>query len=144
MHIRRPVAALVTALALAGPVFRLILGLLQLLLALTIVLTTILSLTHPDQPSESAVQNATGIAGSESIDSLIKSVTLTPWGFVAVALGIVASRLVDRFHWLGLQELAAAVAGPNIALNQPILFAVPIECVFHVVVIAQPIAFHHV
>ncbi len=81
---------LAAALALAGPVFRLILGLLQLLLAVTIVLTTILSLARPDQPSESAVQTATGIAGSTSIDQLIKSVTLTPWGFVAAALGVVA------------------------------------------------------
>jgi uncharacterized membrane protein (TIGR02234 family) len=81
---------LAAALALAGPVFRLVLGLLQLLLSFTIVFTTILSLVHPDQPSESAVQTATGIAGSTSIDHLIKSVTLTPWGFVAVALGFVA------------------------------------------------------
>ena len=81
---------LAAALALAGPVFRLILGLLQLLLAFTIVLTTILSLVKPDEPSESAVQTATGIAGTTSIDHLITSVTLTPWGFVAVALGVVA------------------------------------------------------
>jgi hypothetical protein len=81
---------LAAALALAGPVFRLILGLLQLLLAFTVVFTTILSLVHPDEPSESAVQTATGIAGSSSIAPLIKSVAQTPWGFVAVGLGIVA------------------------------------------------------
>jgi Tryptophan-associated transmembrane protein (Trp_oprn_chp) len=81
---------LAAALALAGPVFRLILGLLQLLISFTIVFTTILSLAQPDQPSESAVQTATGIAGSTSVDALIKGVALTPWGFVAVALGIVA------------------------------------------------------
>jgi uncharacterized membrane protein (TIGR02234 family) len=81
---------LAAALALAGPVFRLLLGLLQLLLAFTIVFTTILSLARPDQPSESTVQTATGIAGSASIDALIKSVALTPWGFVAVGLGCVA------------------------------------------------------
>jgi Tryptophan-associated transmembrane protein (Trp_oprn_chp) len=81
---------LAAALALAGPVFRLVLGLLQLLLAVTIVLTTVLSLTNPDQPSESAVQTATGIAGSDSIDHLIRSVTLTPWGIVAAGLGVVA------------------------------------------------------
>jgi Tryptophan-associated transmembrane protein (Trp_oprn_chp) len=81
---------LAAALALAGPVFRFILGLLQLLLAFTIVFSTIVSLVRPDQPSESAVQTATGVAGSESVDALIKSVTLTPWGFVATALGVVA------------------------------------------------------
>jgi hypothetical protein len=81
---------LAAALSLAGPVFRFVLGLLQLLLAFTIVFTTVLSLVRPDQPSESAVQSATGIAGSTSIDHLIKSVALTPWGFIAVALGIIA------------------------------------------------------
>lgn len=80
---------LTAALALAGPVFRLVLGLLQLLLSFTTVLTTIVSLARPDQPSESAVQSATGVAGSTSVDALIKSVALTPWGFVAVALGVV-------------------------------------------------------
>jgi hypothetical protein len=81
---------LAAALALAGPVFRLILGLLQLLLAFTIVLTTILSLTNPDQPSQEAVSTATGVAGSESIAKLILSVTLTPWGFAALVLGVLA------------------------------------------------------
>jgi hypothetical protein len=81
---------LAAALALAGPVFRLILGLLQLLLSFTIVFSSVISLVRPDQPSEAAVQAATGIAGSASIDALITSVTLTPWGFVAVTLGVVA------------------------------------------------------
>lgn len=81
---------LAAALALAGPVFRLILGLLQLLLSFTIVFSTIVSLARPDQPSESAVQSATGVAGSASVDALIKSVALTPWGFVAVALGVLS------------------------------------------------------
>ena len=81
---------LAAALALAGPVFRLILGLLQLFISFTIVFSSILSLARPDQPSESAVQTATGIAGTASIDALIKTVTLTPWGFLAIALGVLA------------------------------------------------------
>jgi hypothetical protein len=81
---------LAAALALAGPVFRLILGLLQLLLAFTMVLTTILSLTGPDQPSQAAVSTATGVAGSASIARLILGVTETPWGFAALVLGVIA------------------------------------------------------
>jgi uncharacterized membrane protein (TIGR02234 family) len=81
---------LAAALALAGPVFRLILGLLQILISFTMVFSSILSLARPDQPSEAAVQTATGIAGSTSIDALIRSVTLTPWGFIAIALGVLA------------------------------------------------------
>jgi Tryptophan-associated transmembrane protein (Trp_oprn_chp) len=81
---------LAAALALAGPVFRLILGVLQLLVSFTIVFSSILSLARPDQPSESAVQTATGIAGSSSIDALIRNVTLTPWGFIGIVLGVIA------------------------------------------------------
>jgi uncharacterized membrane protein (TIGR02234 family) len=81
---------LAAALALAGPVFRVILGLLQLLISFTIVFSSIISLARPDQPSESAVQTATGIAGTDSIDALIKSVTFTPWGFIAIAFGVLA------------------------------------------------------
>jgi hypothetical protein len=81
---------LAAALALAGPVFRVILALLQMLLAFTIVLTTILSLVAPDQPSQEAVSTATGVAGAHSIAKLILSVALTPWGFVAAVLGAIA------------------------------------------------------
>lgn len=81
---------LAAALALAGPLFRIILAALQLVLAFTIELTTILSLSAPDQPSSSAVSSATGVAGATSIAALIKSVEFTPWGFVAVVLGALA------------------------------------------------------
>ena len=81
---------LAAALALAGPLFRVILAILELLLAFTILLTTIMSLTDPDQPSQAAVSTATGIAGATSIAALIKSVTMTPWGFLAIVGGVLA------------------------------------------------------
>lgn len=81
---------LAAALALAGPLFRVILGILELLIAGTILLTTIMSLSNPDQPSSAAVSTQTGLAGTASIAALIKSVTLTPWGFFAVAFGVLA------------------------------------------------------
>lgn len=81
---------LAAALALAGPLFRVILGVLEMLLAFTIVLTSIMSLANPDQPSETTVSTATGIAGAKSIAALITSVDVTPWGYVAVVLGFLA------------------------------------------------------
>jgi hypothetical protein len=81
---------LTAALALAGPLFRVILGVLELLLAFTILLTTIMSLASPDQPSSNAVSAATGITGTSSVAALIKGVTLTPWGYFAVAFGVLA------------------------------------------------------
>jgi hypothetical protein len=81
---------LAAALALAGPLFRIILAVLQLILAFTMALTSIMSLAGPDQPSASAVSGATGVAGSTSIAALIKSVSFTPWGYVAVVLAFLA------------------------------------------------------
>jgi hypothetical protein len=81
---------LAAALALAGPLFRVILAILELLLAFTILLTTVMSLTDPDQPSQAAVSTATGIAGATSIAALITSVTMTPWGFLAIVFGVLA------------------------------------------------------
>ncbi len=82
--------ALAAALAIAGPVFRLILGLLQLLLSFTVVLSSAVSLARPDQPSESLVSKATGVAGSAAIDKLIIGVTETPWGWVAIVFGVLS------------------------------------------------------
>jgi hypothetical protein len=82
--------ALAAALAIAGPVFRLILGLLQLLLAFTIVFSTAVSLANPDQQSEALVSKATGVAGDGPIRGLIHSVAFTPWGAIAIAVGSLA------------------------------------------------------
>jgi hypothetical protein len=82
--------ALAAALAISGPVFRLILGLLQLLIGFTVVLSSIVSLAGPDQPSESLVSKSTGVAGKDAIAALITSVTETPWGFVAIGFGVLA------------------------------------------------------
>lgn len=80
--------ALAAALAIAGPVFRFILGVLQLLLGFTITLTSIMSVAAPDGPSEPAVSKATGIAGSASIRELILATHETPWGIVAIVFGV--------------------------------------------------------
>ena len=82
--------ALAAALSIAGPVFRLILGLLQLLLGFSIVFTTSIALAGPAQPSEAAVSKATAVEGADATAALIRSVTETPWGFVAIVLGVVA------------------------------------------------------
>jgi hypothetical protein len=79
--------ALAAALAIAGPFFRVILAVLEMVIGATVVLTSVVSLAAPDKASEDLVSHATGIAGSESIAALIKSVTFTPWGYVAVVVG---------------------------------------------------------
>lgn len=82
--------ALAAALAIAGPVFRLILGILQLFLAFSVVLTSALSVANPVAGSESLISHSTGIAGSRSIRALIMSIDFAPWGWVAIVTGVVA------------------------------------------------------
>ncbi|MCU1549539.1 MAG: hypothetical protein JWR36_99 [Glaciihabitans sp.] len=80
--------ALAAALAIAGPFFRFVLGILQLLIGFTVVLTSALSVASPQKNSEALISKTTGVAGTESIHALIKSIGFTPWGTVAIVLGV--------------------------------------------------------
>ena len=80
--------ALAAALAIAGPVIRLILGIIQLFIAFTIVFSSIQSLSDPEQSSASLMTTATGISGDASLRKLIESVAYTPWGWIAIFVGV--------------------------------------------------------
>jgi hypothetical protein len=82
--------ALAAALAIAGPIIRLILGVLQLLIGFTIVLTSVMSLDNPEEQSASLVTTATGVSGDSSLHGLIHGVAFTPWGWIAVVFGVLA------------------------------------------------------
>jgi hypothetical protein len=82
--------ALAAALAIAGPVFRLILGILQLFLGGTVVLTSALSVADPAKGSESLISHATGVAGIHSLHALIERIDFAPWGWVAIVTGVVS------------------------------------------------------
>jgi uncharacterized membrane protein (TIGR02234 family) len=79
--------ALVAALAIAGPFFRIVLGVLQALIGATVVLTASVSLGNPVIASAAAVTKATGISGHESIARLVTSTSVTAWPVIAVVLG---------------------------------------------------------
>lgn len=79
--------AVVAALAIAGPVFRRILGVLEALLGITIVAVTVVTMSDPVQSSAAALTDATGISGRDSIDALVESAIGTAWPWIAVVLG---------------------------------------------------------
>ena len=81
--------ALGAALAIAGIWFRYVLGLLQVLLGASIALSAVLVFTDPVGAAEPAVTDATGIAGAESVASIVSSASVTAWPAIALALGIV-------------------------------------------------------
>ncbi len=82
--------ALAAALALAGPVFRVMLGVLQLLIGFTVVLVAALSLADPVRASAALISTTTGVAGERSVVGLVLGVDYTPWPWIAIVLGALA------------------------------------------------------
>ena len=75
------------ALAIAGPFFRVVLGVLQSLLGATILLSAVLALAAPAEASASVVTDATGVAGEEAATTLVASLTVGLWGYVGAVAG---------------------------------------------------------
>ncbi len=80
--------ALVAALALAGPVFRVILGLLQALLGLGIAASGLLALGDPVAAAATRLTEATGIEGVASLRPLVEQVVVSVWPAVAIVAGV--------------------------------------------------------
>lgn len=80
--------ALSAALAIAGLLFRIVLGVLTVVLGGCIALSAVLVLRDPVAASEAAVTDVTGIAGTDSIADLVSATALTPWPVIALATGI--------------------------------------------------------
>jgi Tryptophan-associated transmembrane protein (Trp_oprn_chp) len=79
--------ALVGALALAGPVFRVLLGLLQSALGLGIAVSGLLAIGDPIAAAAARITETTGIAGDAAVRALVAETVLTPWPGVAIAAG---------------------------------------------------------
>lgn len=82
---------LIGALSIAGPFFRVVLGVLQVLLGATMVLSGVLALANPVQASAASVSEATGIAGSGPVAELVASVAISAWPWVStIAAALIA------------------------------------------------------
>jgi len=82
--------ALVGALALAGLVFRVILGVLQALLGAGIVASGVLTLLDPVGSAIATITAATGVEGVDSVRLLVEASSTTVWPAVAIAAGMFA------------------------------------------------------
>ncbi|ANP72785.1 Trp biosynthesis-associated membrane protein [Cryobacterium arcticum] len=80
--------ALAGALTIAGPVIRIILGLLEMLLGVSVILSAGLAIGDPVGAGSAAVTAATGIAGSESTRAGVSQAQLTGWPYLALAAGV--------------------------------------------------------
>jgi len=80
--------ALAGALTIAGVVIRIVLGILEMLLGVSVILSSALALADPVGASAAAVTAATGIAGTDSTRAAVASAAPTFWPFLALAAGI--------------------------------------------------------
>ncbi|WP_423924131.1 Trp biosynthesis-associated membrane protein [Frigoribacterium sp. 2-23] len=85
--------ALFGALTIAGRVFRIVLGVLQVLLGVAVVVTATSALVDPVASSSSAITSATGVDGADSVRHLVDQAVATPWPFVGLVAGVVATLL---------------------------------------------------
>jgi len=117
---------LVGALSIAGPLFRVILGSLQVLLGFTVGLSAVLAIANPLTSSAADITAATGVSGDlvrEQVES--SSGTAWPWvALVAGALLVVTGILVvaTATRWPGATRKYQAVRmapaeGPRTAVD---------------------------
>jgi hypothetical protein len=78
--------ALVAALAIAGPVFRTVLGVLQAAIGVCVAWSAWGAIANPVAASAPLVTETTGISGARSIEALVESVAATPWPAVAMVV----------------------------------------------------------
>lgn len=79
--------ALTAALAIAGPIFRIVLGVLGVLLGVSVLISAITAVSDAVRASASAITTATGIAGDASIRHLVHSVETQFWPWLAMVAG---------------------------------------------------------
>ena len=85
--------ALVAALAISGPVIRLVLAVVQVVLGFTVGLSAVAAIADPVHASASAISTATGVTGEKSLDALVTSVSTSAWPWLAAVVGVLIMAL---------------------------------------------------
>lgn len=80
--------ALVGALAIAGRVFRVILGLLAVAIGGLVITSAAIAIADPILASSEVISSATGLDGVETLRGLVVTLAASPWPGVTLALGI--------------------------------------------------------
>lgn len=120
------VLAIVAALALAGPVFRIVFGVLEALIGGSIIAVVAVALADPVAASAKAITTATGIAGSSSIAELVTRIEGSAWPVVAIVFGALvvltgAAVVVTAPRWpvSGRRYARTRMAQPDAAEHAP-------------------------
>ena len=79
---------LVGALAIAGPFFRFVFGVLEALIGVAVVFSGVLAVSDPVAASASAISTATGVAGKTSVAESVESIDGSVWPWIALVCGV--------------------------------------------------------
>jgi len=82
--------ALAAALAIAGPLIRVILGALGVVIGGSLVLSTVMATREPVQAGAAALTKATGITGDSALAGLVVRTEASAWPLAAIAGGVIA------------------------------------------------------
>ena len=85
--------ALAGALAIAGVVFRVILGVLQAAIGALVITSAAIALGDPVAASARAISAATGVAGAESLADLVSATQSTAWPLLTLLFGVLLTVL---------------------------------------------------
>lgn len=116
---------LIAALSIAGPFFRVVLGVLQTLLGATVVLSGVIALVDPVKASGATISDATGIAGNESIHALVASVAVSAWPWMSIIGGALLAAIgvaviATGRRWPGSSRKYSAVKLEPAAERSPV------------------------
>lgn len=98
--------ALGGALTIAGPAFRIVLGLLEVLLGISVAISAFGAISQPANAAIADVSKLTGVAGDKSVLALITDASITVWPWLGVVAGVLfvivgIGVLVTSARWPG-------------------------------------------
>jgi hypothetical protein len=76
------------ALAIAGRLFRAVLGALEVFLGIILTFASSVAIASPIASSAATISAATGISGRDSITDLVATVSVAVWPFVSLVAGV--------------------------------------------------------
>lgn len=98
--------ALAGALAIAGRILRIVMGVVESLIGVAVVATATTAIVSPIEASASTITAATAVSGPESIAAIVTTVSTAAWPWLAVAAGVLiivvgAAVIVLSRRWPG-------------------------------------------
>ncbi len=113
--------ALAAALSIAGRIARYVLGVLQIVIGVLVVGSTVAALSSPVSASAATITAAVGESGAVAVAALVASVSVSGWPYLAVVFGVLSAAvgivmLVTARRWpVATRRFESSAAGAGAA-----------------------------